>query len=86
MKNTYVLFGIAYLVLAIILVIIMYIIVRKHMKNKYSNALKLLERDKNLIISASILSELNKVESLVNNKELEKKYEGWKNKFKNIKD
>ena len=56
------------------------------MKNKYSNALKMLERDKNLIISASILSELNKVESLVNNKELEKKYEGWKNKFKNIKD
>ena len=86
MKNTYVLFGIAYLVLAIILVIIMYIIVRKHMKNKYSNALKMLERDKNLIISASILSELNKVESLVNNKELEKKYEGWKNKFKKIKD
>ena len=38
------------------------------MKNKYSNALKLLERDKNLIISASILSELNKVESLVNKK------------------
>ena len=56
------------------------------MKNKYNNALKTLERDKNLIISASILSELNKVESLINNKELEKKYEEWKEKFKNIKD
>ena len=75
MKDTYVMFGIFYIVLAIVLVISMIIIVRKHMKNKYNNALKMLERDKNLIISASILSELNKVESLINNKELEKKYE-----------
>ena len=86
MKETYLLFTIAYIVLAIALIITMFIIVRKHMKNKYNNALKLLERDKNLIISASILSELNKVESLINNKELEKKYESWKEKFKNIKD
>ncbi len=86
MKDTYVLFGVAYLILTLALIISMFIIVRKHMKNKYNNALKLLERDKNLIISASILSELNKVESLINNKELEQKYEVWKNKFKNIKD
>ena len=84
MKDTYMIFGIAYVVIAISLIISMIIIVRKHMKNKYNNALKLLERDKNLIISASILSELNKVESLINNKELEKKYENWKEKFKNI--
>ena len=86
MKDTYVMFGIFYLILAIVLIISMIVIVRKHMKNKYNNALKMLERDKNLIISASILSELNKVESLINNKELEKKYESWKSKFKNIKD
>ena len=86
MKDTYIIFGILYLILTIALIIGMFIIVRKHMKNKYNNALKLLERDKNLIISASILSELNKVESLINNKELEKKYEIWKNKFKDIKD
>ena len=86
MKDTYMLFGIAYVVIAIALIISMIIIVRKHMKNKFNNALKLLERDKNLIISASILSELNKVESLINNKELESKYLIWKEKFKNIKD
>ena len=86
MKDTYILFIVAYVILAILLLAVMYIIVRKHMKNKYNNALKLLERDKNLIISASILSELNKVESLINNKELEKKYNLWKEKFKNIKD
>lgn len=86
MKDTYVLFGVFYCLIAIILIISMIVIVRKHMKNKYNNALKMLERDKNLIISASILSELNKVESLINNKELEKKYESWKSKFKMIKD
>lgn len=86
MKDTYVLFGVFYCLIAIALIISMIVIVRKHMKNKYNNALKMLERDKNLIISASILSELNKVESLINNKELEKKYESWKSKFKNIKD
>jgi len=86
MKDTYMIFGIAYIILTILLIVSMYVIVRKHMKNKYNNALKFLERDKNLIISASILTELNKVEALINNKELEKKYETWKNKFKNIKD
>ena len=34
MKDTYVLFGIAYLVFAIILIISKKVIVRKHMKNK----------------------------------------------------
>ena len=86
MKGTYTLFGIAYVVIAIIFIIVMIVIVKKHMKNKYNNALKTLERDKNLIISASILTELNKVESLINNKELEKKYKVWKEKFKIIKD
>ena len=70
MKDTYLLFGILYLIITVALIISMFVIVRKHMKNKYNNALKLLERDKNLIISASILSELNKVESLINNQEL----------------
>ena len=79
--NTYVLFSIAYLIIIIILILTMFIIINKHMKNKYNNALKYLERDKNLIISASILSELNKVESLINNEELEVK----KNKKKNMK-
>ena len=86
MKSTYVLFAITYVVIAISLIIAMFIIIRKHMKNKYNEALKSLERDKNLIISASILSELNKVESLINNKDLEKKYKIWKEKFRIIKD
>ena len=84
MRDTYILFGVFYLILTIALIISMFIIVRKHMKNKYNNALKLLERDKNLIISASILSELNKVEPLVNNELMSETYNSWQEKFKKI--
>ena len=45
-----------------------------------------MERSKNLIISGSILSELNKVESLINNKDLEVKFNYWKSVFKELKD
>ena len=44
-----------------------------------------LERQKNLVISAGILSELNKVESLINNDDLRKKYESWQKRFNEIK-
>ena len=56
MKDTYVLFGILYLILTIALIISLFIIVRKHIKNKYNNVLKLLERDKKLIIKAYIVN------------------------------
>ena len=45
-----------------------------------------MERDKNLIISSSILSELNKVEALVNNDKMQEAYDDWQKRFKEIKD
>ena len=54
--------------------------------NVLKGCLNNLERDKNLIISSSILSELNKVEALVNNVELKKKYENWQERFEAIRD
>ena len=77
---------IAYFIVTVIVVIVSIILVKRNIKKQHEDTLNVLERNKNLIISGSILSELNKVESLINNKELEKKYEIWKNKFKNIKD
>lgn len=65
--------------------VIVYLIIRK-IKKSYSDTLLDLERNKNLIINGSILSELNKVEALINNKELEDKYNYWKSVFKEIKD
>ena len=85
-ENGYLFLGIIYFIIATILITLTLVLINKHNKKKYNEALRVLERDKNLIISASILSELNKVESLVNNKELENVYNNWKIKFKQIKD
>jgi septation ring formation regulator len=77
---------IIYGVIAIILIVLVLVLINKHNKKKYNQLLNELERNKNLILSANILTELNKVSSLINNKDLEKKYESWQNRYKKIKE
>lgn len=76
----------AYFILVTIICIVLFCYVRKKIKKQYVSTLNDLDRNKNLIISGNILSELNKVESLINNKELEEKYNYWKTLFKAIKE
>ena len=75
-----------YIVICIVTIIVSIIVTRKKIKRQFEDTLTNLERDKNLIISGSILSELNKVESLINNDDLREKYNYWKSLFKQIKD
>ena len=77
---------IAYFIVTVIVVIVSIILVKRNIKKQHEDTLNVLERNKNLIISGSILSELNKVESLINNKDLEEKYNYWKSLFKDIKE
>ena len=84
--KTYIILGIVYALIAIGLIVLVLVLINKHNKKKYTRILLLLERDKNLILSANILTELNKVASLINNKDLEKRYEGWKERYNQIKD
>ena len=84
--KTYIILGIVYLILAIILVVVVLVLINKHDKKKLQGILTNLELDKNLIISANILTELNKVGSLINNKNLEIKYNNWKERYKQIKE
>lgn len=84
--KTYIILGIVYLILAIILVVVVLVLINKHDKKKLQEILTNLELDKNLIISANILTELNKVGSLINNKNLEIKYNNWKERYKQIKE
>ncbi len=84
--KTYIILGIVYLILAIILVVAVLVLINKHDKKKLQGILTNLELDKNLIISANILTELNKVGSLINNKNLEIKYNNWKERYKQIKE
>lgn len=59
--------------------------IRRHTKNKLEKEINELEISKNRIISASILTELNKVKSLINNKYLENQYNNWEKELNQIK-
>ena len=86
MGNIMGLINVIYFIVAVIVIAVLIFLTIKRKKKHYDDTIIDLERNKNLIISGSILSELNKVESLINNKELEEKYNQWKKDFKEIKD
>ncbi len=85
-KTTFILIGITYYIISIIVIIVVLNFITKKERKKYEHTIEALERDKNLIISASILSELNKVEPLVTNSDSKEIYDNWQRRFKEIKD
>ena len=85
-RTTFLLLAGAYYIVTIIIIIVVLTIINKKEKTKLKNEITELEKEKNLIISASMLSELNKVEALVNNEEMKLKYKDWQERFNRIKD
>lgn len=85
-RMTFLLVAVAYYLVTICVVIGVLYLLNKREKNNLKKEIEKLETEKNLVISASMLSELNKVEALVNNDELREKLKDWKNRFNNIKD
>ena len=85
-RSMFLLFAVGYYVVTMVIIVIVLLIINRHNRKKYINLINELEREKNLIISASIMSELNKVEALVNNDDLKRQYENWKDRFNEIKD
>ncbi|MBO4601463.1 MAG: septation ring formation regulator EzrA [Bacilli bacterium] len=84
-SGTNVLIFSSYIIVGLIIIITVLVLINKSKKKKYSEELSNLERDKNLIISAQILAELNKVEGLINNDALREKFENWQERFNKIK-
>lgn len=85
-KTTFILMGITYYIATIIIITFVLNFISKKEKEKYKREINALERDKNLIISASILSELNKVEPLISHSDSKELYNEWQRRFKEIKD
>ena len=85
-RGTFLLIAVAYYFITMIIVVIVLVLMNKRYRKTIEKEINSLEREKNLIISGSILSELNKVEALVNNKDLKKKYDNWQKRFNTIKD
>jgi len=85
-QSTFILIGIAYYIFTIAIIVVVLNLLNKNDQKKYQKEISELERDKNLIISASIMSELNKVEPLVNNADMKELYNEWQRRFTEIKD
>ena len=85
-RTTFILLGVSIYIVTIIIIIVVLNMINKKNKNNYQKDITTLEREKNMIISASILSELNKVEALVNNDIMQEKLNDWQERFKRIKE
>ena len=85
-KTAFILIIVSYYIVAMVIIVATLEWMSRKEKRRYENDINNLERDKNLIISASILSELNKVEPLVNNADTKEMYEEWQRRFNEIKD
>lgn len=84
-KSATVLIVSSYIIVGLIIIIAVLVLINRSKKKKYNAELTELEREKNLIISAQILAELNKVESLINNDTLREKFNNWQERFNKIK-
>ena len=85
MNGVYLLIG-TFFVVAVILVTVVLVILKKHQYKSFRDQVENLDREKNLIASTPVYSELEKVEAIVKNDQLEEKYQNWKKRFDVIKD
>ena len=74
------------ILLLIIAMIVILIIYKNKKKKMISQYIENLDREKNMIESAPIFSELAKVEMIIKNDKIEEKYNEWKERFEKIKD
>ncbi len=77
---------ITFFLIAIILVVVVLITIEKKEVKRYKEELEKLDREKNLIVSTPIISELAKVEPIIKNDKMEEKYKNWQQRFESIKE
>lgn len=76
---------VTFILVALVLVISAIVLIRKKYKKKLEDKINELEIEKNSIVSASLLTEFNKLEGLISNNTLKKKIEKWKVYFNELK-
>ena len=84
-KTTFILLGITYYIVSVIIIIVVLNKINKKAQKKYLDEINNLERDKNQIISADIMSSLQTVGELVNNDLMQEVYVNLKARFEKIK-
>lgn len=73
-------------VLSIIVITGTLYFIQKRRVSKLKAEIEELDKEKNLIVSAPIMSELSKIEAILKNEKLEEKYKEWQRRFSRIKD
>ena len=71
-------------VFLLVLLLGLFLLIKNRKKKSIINKLDKLNTDKNLIISSSLITELDKAENLANNKKLQSDVEDWKKRFNEI--
>lgn len=85
MNGVYLLIA-TFFIIAVILVTVVLVLLKKHQYNKFMQEVEKLDKEKNLIASTPVYSELAKVESIVKNDEMAEKYKNWQKRFDVIKE
>lgn len=85
MNGVYLLIG-TFFIIAVILVTVVLVLLEKHKYNTLKQQVENLDKEKNLIASTPVYSELAKVESIVKNEKMEEKYKNWQKRFDVIKE
>lgn len=85
MNGVYLLIGTFFLI-AVILVTVVLVLLSKHKYNVLRQEVEMLDKEKNLIVSTPVLSELAKVESIIKNDRMDEKYKNWQRRFEVIKE
>lgn len=80
-----ILFVATFIILVVIFVFVIVHFIKKKRTTKYRNIIDNLEREKNLIASTPVASELSKIEPIIKNEKMEEKYNRWQERFENIK-
>lgn len=80
-----VLFIVTFIIVIIIIISILIHIFKKKRASKYRHIIDNLEREKNLIASTPVPSELSKIEPIIKNEKMEEKFNHWQERFENIK-
>jgi len=80
-----VLFIATFVIIFLIFLFVLLHIVKKKRASKYRTIIDNLEREKNLIASTPVPSELSKIEPIIKNEKMEEKFNRWQERFENIK-
>lgn len=75
---------VTFIIVAVILITIVLVFLQKHKMSKLRNEISELDKEKNIIASTPVLSELSKVEPIIKNDKMGERYKSWQHRFEVI--